>query len=122
MKLVPPICSVLLLVLLGCRQQVHHRTTREDLPGVYLFNCDASLHTPVHQMGETLTLRRDGNYEIGRTGGKGAGSILRGHWIFENGNPPTVYLDHSGYPLKWDGDQMELVVNEDVNAHYVKVH
>lgn len=85
-----------------------------------MFKSDAASRTPSHQIGDHLKLQDDGTYELDRASRSGPGSIITGHWVFTKGDSPTVDLGHAGFPVRLNGDNVELIVNDDVNARFEK--
>ncbi len=115
-----PIFILFAIALLNACRATHQHVTREILVGAYVFECDAPSRTPSHQIGERLRLQNDGMYELDHGGQSGSEAVITGRWTFRNGNPPTIYLDHAGFPVDSDGGNIRLVVNDDVNARYEK--
>ncbi len=65
----------------------------------YVFRSDAPKWTPSHRIGERRTLHDDGTYVL--ESGEGNASIVNsGRWVFRDGDPATVELDHAGYPIE----------------------
>ena len=79
------------------------------------------IHRPSHEIGDRLTLRADGIYELRMQGQRESTSVKSGHWEFTDGRIPEVELDHAGYPIKCDGQTVKLVIDDDIDARYQKI-
>ena len=113
-------CFLFMIVLLsGCRAN-HQNITSATVVGTYVFRSDAPKWTPSHRIGERLILHGDGTYML--QSGEGNTSVVNsGRWVFRDGDPATVYLDHAGYPIELGSKGVRLIVNNDVDARYEKV-
>jgi len=112
-------CFLFMVVLLsGCRASYQNMTSA-TLVGTYVFRSDASHWTPLHRIGERLSLHGDGTYVL-ESGEGNASMVSSGSWVFRDGDPPTVYLDHAGYPIEFGSKGVRLIVNNDVDARYEK--
>jgi len=79
------------------------------------------IRRPSHEIGERLTLRADGTYEIRMPEQGQSTSIKSGHWEFKDDKIPEVELDHGGYPIKCDRHTVKLVIDDDIDARYEKL-
>lgn len=104
----------------GCRAS-HQSITSATLVGTYAFKSDAPNRTPSHHIGERLILQSDGTYKLESGEPNEIGAASSGRWVFRDGDPATVYLDHAGYPIESGRDYIRLIVNNDVNARYEKL-
>ena len=112
-------CFLFMIVLLSGCTASHQEITSATLVGTYVFRSDAPQYTPEYRIGERLTLHADGTYVL--ESGEGNETIVKsGRWVFRDGDPPTVDLDHSGYPIELRSKGVRLIVNDDVDARYEK--
>jgi hypothetical protein len=112
-------CFLFTMVLLsGCRAS-HQNITSATLVGTYVFKSDAPNRTPSHRIGERLTLHGDGTYIL-KSGEGNASVVNSGRWVFRDGDPATIDLDHAGYPIELRSEGVRLIVNNDVDARYEK--
>jgi hypothetical protein len=94
--------------------------TREALVGSYTYwSKDPASRATNHNL-DHLVLESDGKYDLLEGGSTKAVSEKQGAWRVVLGNPPNVLLDHAGYPIEIKGDEVRLLVDEDVGIWWVK--
>lgn len=109
----------------GCKT-VHRSLTREILMGTYVYKSDSRSRESESRfrsliIGDRLILNNDGKYEIIIDKQSRPGSVITGHWIWTDGDPAIVYLDHGGYPIELDGKNIRLIIDNDINGRYEKL-
>jgi hypothetical protein len=69
-----------------------------------------------------LTLRADGEYDLVQGGPTKPKTEKVGRWVLWFGGPsgPQVLLDHAGYPPQVKGDDVRLLINDDIGIWYAK--
>jgi hypothetical protein len=67
-----------------------------------------------------LVLESDGKYDLIEGGTTKAVSEKKGAWRIVPGNPPNVLLDHAGYPIEINGNEVRLLVDLDVGIWWIK--
>jgi hypothetical protein len=113
----------ILFVMSSLSTACHHDAqdvSRGQVVGTYEYKADAPTRVAGHHLGERLVLRDDGEYELWPSQPNASRPTISGRWVFRDGDPATVYLDHSGYPIELQPGVVRLVVNDDVNARYEK--
>jgi hypothetical protein len=99
----------------------HCSIHKADLVGNYEVKALTWIRDPSHEIGERLTLREDGTYELTMPGPSESTSVKSGHWGFTDGPIPEVDLDRAGYPIKCNRDTVKLVIDDDIDARYEKL-
>jgi hypothetical protein len=102
----------------GCRAS-HQRVTRITLVGTYVFKSDDPRWAPYH-IGESLILHDNGTYEFESDQRNDNNPPSKGRWVFYEGEPAELLLEHSEYPIKLERDKVQLLVDDDIDARFEK--
>jgi hypothetical protein len=105
--------------LAGCHT-AQPPVTREALVGSYIYVSKDPASRPTDHNLDYLVLQSDGGYDLVEGGTTKAVSDKKGVWRIEPGNPPNVVLDHAGYPMKIQGNEVRLLVDLDVGIWWLK--
>jgi hypothetical protein len=96
--------------------------TRESLAGVYVYKSeDPEGRATDHDL-DHLVLQLDGRYDLVQGGSTKAVSGRKGVWTIMPGDPPIVDLDHAGYPIQIRGNEVRLLIDNDVGIWYAKTN
>jgi hypothetical protein len=120
------LCALFAITLLdGCKSD-HRSVTRELVIGTYVYKSDGPSRESLSQflscpIGVRLILHENGKYELITAEPTKPGSLITGRWVFRDGDPASVDLDHSDYPIEIHGDIIRLVIDNDVGARYEKL-
>ena len=68
-----------------------------------------------------LVLQSSGRYELVQGGSTKAKSKKQGRWSFIDGDPAEVDLDHAAYPIQAKGNEIRLLIDNDVGIWYAKI-
>jgi hypothetical protein len=105
--------------LVGCHT-TQPPITPEALAGSYAYvSKDPESRATDHNM-DHLVLESDGKYDLIEGGTTKAVSEKKGAWRIVPGNPPNVLLDHAGYPIEINGNEVRLLVDLDVGIWWIK--
>ena len=104
-------------VLVGCAPPP---VTRDMLVGNYVYKSEDPEGSPSDHAWDRLMLQADGKYDLMQGGPTKAKSETKGLWHFEDGNPPEVVLEHSGYPVRVARGEVRLLVDDDVGIWFSK--
>ena len=105
--------------LAGCRA-AQPPVTREAVVGIYLYKSeDPEGRATDHEL-DHLVLQSDGRYDLVQGGSTRAKSEKVGLWHFYGGSSPEVDLDHAGYPIRVEGKEIRLLIDDDVGIWYAK--
>jgi hypothetical protein len=108
-------------LLVGSCTSHHCSIHRADLVGNYEVKALTWIRRPSHEVGERLTLRADGTWEL-RMPRQGESTWVKsGHWELTDDGMPEVQLDHAGYPIKCNRHTVKLVIDDDIDARYEKL-
>jgi hypothetical protein len=108
-------------LLAGCHA-TQPSIAREALVGNYIYKSeDPEAKATDHNL-EHLVLKSDGQYDLVQGGSTRPRTEIVGRWsIWDVGNDgPEVLLDHSGYPIQIKGNEVRLLVDNDVGIWYSK--
>jgi len=94
--------------------------TRETLVGDYVYNSQASEEKMTGHNLDHLVLQADGTYDLVQGGSNGPMSEKKGQWSFHAGESSEVVLDHAGYPVQIKGNEIRLLINDDLGIWYAK--
>ena len=67
-----------------------------------------------------LVLQSDGEYDLVEGGTTKAVSEKKGVWRIVPGKVPNVLLDHAGYPIEINKNEVRLLVDLDLGIWWVK--
>lgn len=114
------------LALLGCCALAGCGTSqpikREMLIGTYVYKSEDPEDRPTDHNFDRLILQGDGKYVFILGGSTKPRSEQTGSWHFYSaGWQPTVDLDHSGYPVEVNGNEVRLLVDNDTGIWYQKL-
>jgi hypothetical protein len=94
--------------------------TRETLVGNYTYiSQDPEEKMTDHNL-DHLVLESDGKYDLVQGGSTKEVSEKKGLWNFYDGNPPEIDLDHAGYPVQIEGNEIRLLIDDDLGIWYAK--
>jgi hypothetical protein len=113
------------LAVLGCCALTGCRTTqptvtRGALIGTYIYKSEDPEGRATDHNLDRLVLQSDGKYDLVQGGSTKPQAVTRGSWYFYGGDRPTVDLDHAGYPIQVKGDQIRLLIDNDVGIWYAR--
>ena len=109
-------------MIAGCRADQAVPSNREAFIGGYVYkSLDTSVDRATDHELDRLTLQADGKYVLVQGGSTKAKSEKVGVWHLVGGDPPNVELDHYGYPIRVEGNQIRLLINDDLGEWYQKV-
>ncbi len=113
------ICGILcgFVLVSGCRSERSAQLKTETFVGEYVYYCadKGAQHDP-----DVLTLRADGKYVLVRMPGGHPASQEQGTWRLVEGSTPSILLDHAGYPIRVQGNQARLLIDDDLGQWYEK--
>lgn len=119
MRLQPRFATLACCLLVGCRT-AHPTLTRETLVGNYTYiSQDPEEKMTDHNL-DHLVLQSDGKYDLVQGGSTKEVSEKKGLWNFYDGNPPEINLDHAGYPVQIKGNEIRLLIDDDLGIWYAK--
>lgn len=96
--------------------------TRDALVGSYTYvSKDPESRATDHNLSH-LILQSDGTYELAEGGTTKAVSTKKGGWKLMAGNPPNVVLDHAGYPIEIEKNEVRMLVDLDVGIWWLKAN
>ncbi len=105
--------------LAGCHT-AQPPVTQDVLVGSYTYvSKDPANRMTDHNL-DQLVLQSDGEYDLVEGGTTKAVSDKKGVWRIVPGNPPNVFLDHAGYPIEIEKNEVRLLVNLDVGIWWAK--
>ncbi len=90
----------------------------ESLVGDYILRCD-DRGAPCDR--GTLTLRADGKYVLRGASPWESGGDEQGVWRFEGGSHPRVAVGDRGLPVELRGEDVGLLVDDDLGEYYWKI-
>jgi hypothetical protein len=94
--------------------------TKDVLIGSYTYvSNDPSNKATDHNL-DHLVLLSDGRYHLVEGGTTKPVSEKEGSWSIVASDPPNLLLDHAGYPVKIEGNEIRLLVDLDVGMWWVK--
>ncbi len=105
-------------VLSGCDRQP--AVTQATVVGKYVYKSEDPEGKATDHDLDRLTLNADGKYDLVQGGATKARSEKTGLWHFSSGDRPEVLLDHSGYPVKIGGNEVKLLIDDDLGIWYSK--
>jgi hypothetical protein len=108
-------------VLAGCRT-TQPPVTREALVGSYVYKSEDPEGKATDHEWDHLTLQADGKYDLVQGGPTKPKSETVGAWTLWSGGAsgPEVLLDHGGYPIRIHGNEVRLLIDDDVGIWYAK--
>jgi hypothetical protein len=107
-------------VLVGCHT-TQPAVTREALVGSYVYKSEDPEDRATDHEWDHLTLGTDGKYDLVQGGSTKPRSETVGAWtLLVEANGPEVVLDHAGYPIQMKGNEVRLLVDNDVGIWYAK--
>lgn len=108
--------------LLGCHT-VQPPITREILVGSYVYKSEDPENRTTDHTWDHLTLQSDGSYDLVQGGPTKPKAETVGAWTLWSGGAsgPEVLLDHAGYPIQAKGNDVRLLIDNDVGIWYDKV-
>jgi hypothetical protein len=113
-------------MLASCALAACHTTqppvTREGLAGSYTYvSEDPESRATDHNLSH-LVLQSDGEYDLVEGGTTKTVSEEKGVWRIAPGTQgdPNVLLDHAGYPIEINRNEVRLLVDLDVGIWWVK--
>jgi hypothetical protein len=114
------------LVLAGCHNtQPQPPITREALVGNYVYHSedDRPLVKASDHEWDHLTLRADDTYDLVQGGPTKPKSEKVGRWTFWPGGTDSseVMLDHAGFPIQVEGNEVRLIIDGEIRIWYSKV-
>jgi hypothetical protein len=108
-----------LCILAGCHT-TQPPVTRQVVAGNYSFvSKDPERRATDHNLNH-LVLQLDGMYDLVEGGATKAVSEKKGTWSIVPGKPPNVLLDHAGYPVEIDRNEVRLLIDLDTGVWWVK--
>ncbi|MBO9575317.1 MAG: hypothetical protein J7494_06255 [Sphingobium sp.] len=119
MPLLVPILTCSALV--GCQGPA---PVKQDLlVGEYVYKSEDPDDKPTDHELDHLTLRRDGRYLLVQGGSTKPRTISEGAWTTSDGGDQGTHLllDHSGYPVRIDGNETKLLIDTDTGIWFTKV-
>jgi hypothetical protein len=106
-------------IVSGCHETQH--LSRESVVGSYVYKSqDPDGRSTDHEL-DHLILQADGKYYLVLGGSTKPKTEKVGNWRFYGGDSPEIDLDHAGYPVRVKGDEVRLLVDDDVGIWYAKV-
>jgi hypothetical protein len=121
-----PRFRVIVLTLACCALVACHAiqppVARETLVGCYAYvSKDPESRATDHNL-DHLVLQSDGKYYLVQGGSTKPRTETVGAWTLLAGgaNGQEVLLDHSGYPIQMKGDEVRLLIDNDVGIWYTK--
>lgn len=107
-------------VLAGCHTSEPKLLTRDALIGNYVYKSeDPDGKATDHEL-DHLTLQSNGKYDLVQGGSTKPRTEMVGAWSVILGDNPSVSLDDAGYPVRIDGNEIKLLVDDDVGIWYTK--
>jgi hypothetical protein len=94
--------------------------TRETLVGNYIYKSQDPEEKMTDHNLDHLVLQADGRYDLVQGGSTKGVSEKKGLWNFYAGNPPQIDLDHAGYPVQIKGNEIRLLIDDDLGIWYAK--
>lgn len=109
-------------LLTGCRTDHAISMDRQSYVGTYAYkSMDTSVDKPTDHELDRLVLKADGKYLLVQGGSTKAKSETEGAWHLVNGTQqPNIELDHAGYPVRVEGGEIRLLINDDLGECYAK--
>lgn len=106
----------------GCHTSQPHLITRDVLIGSYVYKSQDPEDRLTDHEWDHLTLQADGKYDLVQGGPTKPRTETVGVWTLwpGGGNGPRVILDHSGYPIQIDGNEVRLLIDDDTGIWYAK--
>jgi hypothetical protein len=106
-------------LLVGCHT-AQPPVTRDVLVGSYTYiSKDPASRATDHNL-DHLVLQSDGQYNLVEGGATKSVLDTKGVWRIVPGNPPNVLLDHAGYPIEIEKNEVRLLVDLDVGIWWLK--
>jgi hypothetical protein len=108
--------------LAGCHTN-QPPVTRETLVGSYVYKSEDPEGRATDHEWDHLTLQADGKYDLVQGGSTKPRSETVGAWALWAGGADglEVLLDHAGYPIQIKGNEVRLLIDNDVGICYAKV-
>ncbi len=117
LRLILPLAAV--WILAGCHS-TEPAITPQVVAGSYTWvSKDPERPATDHTLNR-LVLKRDGTYDLVEGGRTKTTSERKGIWRIVSGNPPNVLLDHAGYPIEIERDEIRLLIDLDTGVWWVK--
>ena len=108
-------------MIAGCHANQAIPSTPESFVGGYIYkSTDTSVDRATDHELDRLTLQANGRYVLVQGGSTKAKADTAGVWHLVGGDPPNVELDHHGYPIRVEGNEIRLLINDDLGEWYAK--
>ena len=109
-------------LLTGCQTDHAIPMDRQAYVGTYAYkSTDTSFDKPTDHELDRLVLKPDGKYLLVQGGSTKPKAETEGVWNLVNGTQqPNIELDHAGYPVRMKGDEIRLLINDDLGEWYAK--
>jgi hypothetical protein len=110
-----------LCALAGCHTP-QESLAKEALVGSYIYHSEDPLGRAADHNLDQLVLRSDGTYELAQGGSTKPRTETHGTWTTWNSGSDglEVLLDHAGYPIQTKGNEVRLLIDNDVGIWYAK--
>ena len=105
---------------MSCRRGESISLTRDALAGHYLYKSEDPDGRATDHEFDSLTLQSDGRYDLVQGGSTKPRTETVGRWSFVSGDRPSIGLDHAGYPIQVERNEIRLLVDNDVGIWYAK--
>ena len=111
-------------LLVGCQTDHAIPMDRQSYVGSYTYkSVDMSVDKPTDHELDRLVLKTDGRYLLVQGGSTKARSEAEGVWSLVKGSQqPNIELDHAGYPVRMQRDEIRLLINDDLGEWYAKTN
>jgi len=108
--------------LYSCRS-VQPPVAREALVGSYVYKSEDPEGTATDHTWDRLVLQADGRYDLIEGGPTKPKSETVGAWTTEpsEASGQVVVLGNAGYPVRVEGSDVRLLIDDDVGIWYQKV-
>jgi hypothetical protein len=108
----------LLEVTSDCTAERNAQLKPERLVGEYVYYAadPGAEHDP-----DRLRLRADGKYTLVHLLGGRPDSTEEGTWQLVNDPTPTILLGHAGFPVQIQGNDVRLLIDNDLAQWYQKI-
>lgn len=110
--------------LAGCHKNVPLAITQEMLVGSYVYHSEDPDSKPSDHNLDHLLIQSSGQYDLVQGGSTKAVTEVKGHWSISppvtSHEPPTIDLDHAGYPIEIHGHEIRLMIDNDLGIWWDK--
>lgn len=118
MRLHLQIAMLACCLVAGCTKSAP--VTRNALVGSYVYKSEDPEGKASDHEWDRLTLQADGKYDLVQGGPTKPKTEKAGIWQFYEVDPAEVDLDHSGYPVRVKGGEVQLMIDYDTGIWYSK--